>query len=78
MKPKVIALSLLVLATPVLGANTFYVVINKAGFCSISATRPAPGSDSKFIGDELGYPNKEEALKVMKSSPNGACKNIFN
>jgi hypothetical protein len=78
MKLMVFVVSSLVLVTPVLGANTFFVVINKAGFCSISAARPTPGSDSKLVGDELGYPNKEEAVKVMKSNPYGACKNIFN
>lgn len=67
---------LVALITPTHAAGIFFVVIDKAGFCSVIEPKPSPDSGLTNIGDENGYASKEAADMALKASPEGKCKNI--
>ena len=64
------------LITPIHAAGIFFVVVDKAGFCSVIEPRPSPDSGLTNIGEENGYASKEAADLALKASPKGTCKNI--
>ncbi len=62
---------------PALAATKFYVVVNKAGFCSVVEDIPDKASGLNVIAAEDGYALRGDAVKALKTNPYGHCKNIF-
>jgi hypothetical protein len=73
----VATLLVVVLMPPAFADTKFYVVVNKAGFCSVVAGKPEKGSGLQVIAAEDGYALREDAVKDLKANPYGDCKNIF-
>jgi hypothetical protein len=64
------------LMTPAHAENTFFVVVDAEGYCSVTEPKPSPDSGLTIIADASGYATKEAADTALKASPEGTCKNI--